>query len=71
MSYNKKGYNYRARLIQEITHQYYEPENHARCYKQVWIRYIYPRFGIGYRAYLNYMRVQAPSVVVKEPTLFD
>ena len=31
MAYNKKGYYLRARLIKEITAQYYEPENHAKC----------------------------------------
>lgn len=71
MCYNKKGYHYRARLIQDITQVYYEPENHAKCYKQVWVRHIYPRFGIGYRSYLNYLKVQPPVAVALEPTLFD
>ena len=61
MAYNKKGYYLRARLIKEITAQYYEPENHAKCYKMVWKKYIYPRFGICYRTYLKYMKVQEPQ----------
>lgn len=56
MSYNKSGYNLRAKLIQQITAEYYEPENHSKCYKMVWIRHIYPRFGIGYRSYLSYIK---------------
>lgn len=58
MAYNKKGYYLRARLIQEITARYYEPENHAKCYKQVWKTQIYPRFGICYRTYLKYCKAR-------------
>ena len=66
MAYNKKGYYLRARVIQEITKQYYEPENHAKCYKMVWKKYIYPRFGICYHSYLKYMKIQAPEVTANE-----
>ena len=58
MSYNKNGYYLRARMIRQITREYYEPENHSKCYKMVWKKYIYPRFGIGYRAYLNYLKAE-------------
>lgn len=58
MAYNKKGYFQRAKVIQETTVQYYEPENHAKCYKMVWRTQIFPRFGIGYRAYLKYLKIE-------------
>lgn len=61
MAYNKKGYYLRARLIQEITARYYEPENHAKCHKQVWKTQIYPRFGICYRTYLKYCKAREPE----------
>ena len=61
MAYNKKGYYLRARMIQEVTAEYYEPENQARCHKAVWKAQILPRFGIGYRAYLNYCKVDVPE----------
>lgn len=56
--YNKKGYNIRARTIQEITEKHYEPENQAKCYRQVWRKHIYPLLGIGYRSYLRYLKVE-------------
>jgi len=55
MPYNNKGYKIRARYIQRITQKYYEPENHAKCYKQVWKQHIYPLMGINYRSYLRYL----------------
>lgn len=63
MAYNKRGYFLRARIIQGITAQYYEPENHAKCYKMVWRTQIYPRFGIGYRAYLKYCKAKEAETV--------
>nr|DAN20578.1 MAG TPA: hypothetical protein [Caudoviricetes sp.] len=61
MSYNKKGYYLRARLIKEITKLYYEPENQSKCYKQVWKKHIRDRFGICYRSYLNYLKAEEPK----------
>ena len=69
MAYNKKGYYIRARVIQEITAQYYEPEIHAKCYKMVWKKYIYPRFGICYHSYLKYIKVQTPEMKTNEVQL--
>lgn len=61
MAYTKRGYFLRAKLIQAITAEHYEPENHARCYKMVWQKYIYPRFGICYRSYLTYLKAEEPE----------
>lgn len=66
MAYNKKGYNVRALRIKEITAEHYEPENHAKCYKVVWKRYIYPRFGICYATYLKYLRVEVKEEAKQE-----
>ncbi len=67
MAYNKKGYNIRARRMQEITKEHYEPENQSKCYRQVWKKHIFPLFGIGYRSYLRYIKVEVP----KEPVIED
>ena len=56
MAYNNKGYRIRAKRIKELTSIYYEPENQAKCYRQVWKQHIYPLYGIGYRSYLSYLR---------------
>lgn len=66
MAYNRKGYLQRAKVIQEVTAQYYEPENHAKCYKVVWKRQIFPQFGIGYRAFLRYVKVKIEPVKPSE-----
>jgi hypothetical protein len=52
----QEGYKIRAELIREITRQNYEPGNQSRNYRMVWRYHVYPRFGIGYRAYLRYLR---------------
>ncbi|CDN31552.1 hypothetical protein BN938_1465 [Mucinivorans hirudinis] len=53
---SSKGYEIRARNIAQITEQYYEKGRADRCLKQVWRRHIFPKFGIGYRAYLRYVK---------------
>lgn len=61
MAYNKKGYYKRAKALQELTAQHYEPERHDRCYKWVWRKYVYPQFGICYHSYLRYLHTVVPA----------
>lgn len=69
MAYNKKGYLQRAKMIQELAAQYYEPENHGKCYKAVWKRHIFPQFGICYNTFLNYLKVEIkPGKALKGKT---
>lgn len=63
-----KGYFIRARLFQEITSEHYERENHAKCYKQVWKKYVFPLYGIGYRSYLKYLKVEVKPEPKQEDT---
>lgn len=56
MAYNKKGYILRAKMIQEIARQHYEPY-HDSCYKMVWKRYIKDTFFISYGTFLKYLKV--------------
>ncbi|MCL2651154.1 MAG: hypothetical protein FWD60_09060 [Candidatus Azobacteroides sp.] len=65
MAYNDTGYKIRASRIKEITSLHYEPENQAKCYKQVWKQHIYPLFGIGYRSYLRYLDENEQRVPLK------
>lgn len=67
MAYNRKGYYIRARQIQAITAAHYEPENQAKCKKQVWKKYIYPQFGMCYETYLKYQNTVFPSEVSAQP----
>ena len=61
MAYNKKGYYKRAKALQELTAQHYEPERHDRCYKWVWRKFVYPQFGICYHSYLRYLYTPVPA----------
>jgi len=58
MAYNKNGYYKRAKSIQELTALHYERENQSKCYRMVWKTHIFPNFGIGYRSYLRYLKVE-------------
>lgn len=75
MAYNKKGYYRRARMIQEVTRRYYEPERQDRCYAAVWRKHIYPVFGVCYAAYLRYLKATPPPEVPhpsqRQLALFD
>lgn len=70
MSYNKKGYYIRAANIRTVAQQHYELGRQDRCYKWVWKYHIWPLFGIGYRSFLNYLKVEEPPQSNQEPTLF-
>lgn len=62
MSYNKKGYYKRAKEIQEIDRQHYQPY-HSDCHKMVWRTHIRDQFGIEYPTFLKYLKVEVPEDV--------
>lgn len=64
MAYNKHGYYKRAKIIQTLTAEFYQPERHDRCYKWVWRKHINPQFGMCYHSYLRYLRVEIPAEFV-------
>lgn len=47
----------RVRMVRAITMQHYESGNQSRCYKAIWRQYIFPKFKICYRTYLNYLGI--------------
>jgi hypothetical protein len=64
----------RMKLVSEITRQHYEPGNLARCYKQVWRRFIIPIYPMCYRTYLNYLKEMGEyeeRELPQERSLFD
>lgn len=77
MSYNKKGYYKRAQKIQQIAKEFYEPGRQDRCYKWVWRYHVLPVYGIQYRAFLTYLKVEIPDDLERhqsygrQPSLFD
>lgn len=56
----------RARLIQQLTAEYYEPGNLRRCYLAVWKKYINPIYPMCYRTYLHYLHIE-PAAPEREP----
>lgn len=70
MAYNKKGYHQRARVIQSITDEHFEPESHAKSRKAVWRKHIYPAYGMCYRTYLSYLKVDSPPPPTCQLRLF-
>ncbi len=61
MAYNKRGYFLRAKVLQEIAKQHYEPGRQDRCLKWVWRRHIYPAYGICYRTFLRCLKARDPE----------
>lgn len=61
MAYNKKGYYRRAKVIQEIVRQHYEPERQDRCLAAVWRKHVQPVFGICYNSFLHYLHTRVPA----------
>lgn len=55
MSKTREGYLLRAKRIQEIDRQHYEPY-HDSCHKMVWRKYVYPVYGCSYGTFLKYLR---------------
>lgn len=72
---NKKHYKStmcRIREISDIASEHYEEGNQSKCYHAIWHRYIYPRYGICYRTFLNYIDTPIPKEPeTKQLTLFD
>ena len=53
----RKGVEVLAQTIYEETKQHYETGNQRRLYQGVWRRFIYPKYGIGYRSFLKYIKL--------------
>lgn len=72
-----KGVRYKSTLCRirevcEITREHYEVGNQSKCYKAVWRKHIFPRYGICYRTFLNYIGEPIPKESEKKQlTLFD
>lgn len=47
----------RMQHVREIVRQHYESGNLAKCYKQVWRHYVYPKYPMCYRTFLSYLNL--------------
>ena len=66
----------RIRLVCRIVQEHYEPGNQAKCYYQVWKKYVNPVYPMCYRTMLRYISTPLPKEEeqTKDPnqlTLFD
>lgn len=72
----------RMQKVREIVSLHYEAGNLAKCYKQVWRHYVYPKYPMCYRTFLSYLDLtdaELQSLLNEEnapqrydgPTLFD
>lgn len=55
----------RAAIIKEICEiakEHYEPGDQSKCYAAVWRNYVYPKYRIHYRTFLDYVSVPASEV---------
>ena len=52
----RRSYLIRIREVQQFALRYYEKGRHDKCFKQVWKKYVFPRFGINYNTFLRYMK---------------
>lgn len=59
----------RIKRVCEITQEHYEAGNLAKCYKEVWRKYVFPIYPMCYRTYLSY--INTPLGDLKEPPKYD
>lgn len=62
MSYNNFYKRLRVKAVQEFDRMYSEPENMAKCRKNVWKRLGCYIFGISYQSYLDYLKMDVSDV---------
>ena len=58
---HSEGYLLRAKKIQEIDREYYQPY-HDSCHRMVWKKYVYPVYGCNYRTFLLYLKADTSGL---------
>ena len=48
----------RIHAVKKLAAKHYEEGNLSNCHKIVWLRFILPVYGIGYRTYLSYLKTE-------------
>ena len=59
----RRSYLIRIREVQQFALRYYEKGRHDKCYKQVWKKHVFPRFGINYNTFLRYMKTDVDGLL--------
>lgn len=62
MAYNNFYMRLRVKAVPEFDRMYYEPENMAKCHKNIWRRLGCYIFGISYQCYLDYLKMDVSDV---------
>lgn len=42
--------------VAKVIKAHYEPQNHAKCYKQIWRNFIRPEMGLSYPTFVRYIK---------------
>jgi hypothetical protein len=45
----------RIREVRALAREHYEEGNHSKCYRAIWRRHVYPRYGISYWTFMEYI----------------
>ena len=43
--------------VEKILSEHYEPENHRKCYFNVWRHFVFPQMGISKATFDRYLKV--------------
>ena len=43
--------------VESIISEHYEPENHSKCYFNVWRHFVFPQMGISKATFDRYLKV--------------
>lgn len=73
MSRRRRGISYKMRVL-EINRIYGEHVQSGLSNREIWVRYIYPVYGISERTFYNMLNASVPTARPAEdsyPTLFD
>ena len=47
----------RIGMVERLISEHYEPENHSKCYLNVWRHFVFPQMGISQRTFTRYLKV--------------
>jgi hypothetical protein len=73
MGRRRRGVSYKKRVL-EVNRIYGEHVPTGLSNREIWVRYIYPVYGISERTFYNILNASVPSAIPTDenlPSLFD
>lgn len=56
--------------VESIISEHYEPENHRKCYSNVWRNFVFPQMGISKATFDRYLKVIKARQKERKTTAF-